>query len=426
MPLTNRVDSDRVVRALTALREWDGLGRLDERVRRLANPPSVFHLLRRVIRDEGVHSDMIAWLLDPKGWHGLRDAFTHRFVTTVLEEAQRLGACEACARMGSSPLTVEFVRREFSTGQGPIDIFVRLATSAGAVALGIENKIDSPEGTSQLVRYATGLKTQFPHDTVLLVFLTPGAMKPLGVPPVPVVPMGYDTVAALLQASLSSAETHLVHTAGYQIADQYLHSIRTVLMSIGDPQLDALCRELYERHRLAWQTVRRRLPSDRDELNAALGEAAVARFAGAFGGSWQHSIRRDSYARIFRPAWRAFGVGQDEPILGVTGPTDWTFARVHLRLVSDPPDADDGVQHRYQVKLKVDTRFAGDRRADVLLALDQVKGIATRANDEQFTISIKSRSGLPSVVEKPDTVLDWMLGVHGLRAVIEALDALLP
>lgn len=63
-----------------------------------------------------VHSDVIAWLLDPKGWHDLGDGFGGRFVAGVLA---------ACGHQSDAPMEIDRVQREFSTGHGPVDILIR-------------------------------------------------------------------------------------------------------------------------------------------------------------------------------------------------------------------------------------------------------------------------------------------------------------
>jgi hypothetical protein len=171
--------------ALERLGAWDGLSRLDAILEDLRRSPNFFLIAPRVLRVEGVHSDMLAWLLDPSGWHGVGDRFARAFAHAALEE---------CGLEVRSPLNVVDVRREFSTGRGPVDILLRVRNGHGRVALGVENKIDSPESNDQLDRYATGLATCFPDETVALMFLTPDGREPQAVPACPFACVPYRTV----------------------------------------------------------------------------------------------------------------------------------------------------------------------------------------------------------------------------------------
>ena len=96
--------------ALQNLKAWDGLARLDPILYQVRSRPNFFLTVPRILRVEGVHSDMLWWLLDPKGWHGLADRFAVPFVRAML------AACGLCSEVA---LVVEEVHREFSTGRGP-------------------------------------------------------------------------------------------------------------------------------------------------------------------------------------------------------------------------------------------------------------------------------------------------------------------
>ena len=72
--------------ALKRLEAWDGLQRLDTILDDLRRRPNFFLVAPRVLRVEGVHSDMLAWLLDPRGWHGLSDGFARAFLSAVLAD----------------------------------------------------------------------------------------------------------------------------------------------------------------------------------------------------------------------------------------------------------------------------------------------------------------------------------------------------
>ena len=103
--------------ALQNLATWDGLARLDSILNQVRSRPNFFLTVPRILRVEGVHSDMLGWLLDPKGWHGLADRFAVPFGRAMLA---------ACKRCDEGALVVEEVHREFSTGKGPIDILLHL------------------------------------------------------------------------------------------------------------------------------------------------------------------------------------------------------------------------------------------------------------------------------------------------------------
>ena len=212
-------------KALKRLESWDGLQRLHTILDNLRRP-NFFLVAPRVLRVEGVHSDMLAWLLDPRGWHGLGDGFARAFLSTVLAE------CDDVDLTG--PLRLDEVHREFSTGNGPIDILMRGHYGDVGVVVGVENKIDSPEGENQLKRYQEGLKKRFPGDSLFLVFLTPDGLEPQSLPD-ECTPLRYSKIAEHIDAAISEA-LEPVDVTGVTLARHYLEALRGHIMTESNPE----------------------------------------------------------------------------------------------------------------------------------------------------------------------------------------------
>src|SRR4029079_12164400 len=112
-PVTKSVD---LKDALQILQTWDGLQHLDSRIAPPWKAENLFAFLRpRIRRDEGIHSDYLAWLLDPQAWHGLGDRFIEPFVAHVMS---RVG------RGDTTRIDVHRIEKEAGTGNGPIDILL--------------------------------------------------------------------------------------------------------------------------------------------------------------------------------------------------------------------------------------------------------------------------------------------------------------
>ncbi len=118
------------------------------------NPFQVLRLARR----EYVHSNVLAWLCDPYGNHGLGSAFLNR----ILGEA---GLPEASAE------DVAFVRvkREHVGDTSIVD----LSLSTPRSFLFIENKVDSTEGEDQTTREYADFRPKAGNRKCAAVFLTP-------------------------------------------------------------------------------------------------------------------------------------------------------------------------------------------------------------------------------------------------------------
>lgn len=102
--------------ALRRLRDWRGLDQISEALKKLRGQPNFFATVPRTLRAEGVHSDMLAWLLTPGDWHGLGDNVVAPLVRRVFA---------GCGINCGQPVKIDRVYREFSTGNGPIDILLQ-------------------------------------------------------------------------------------------------------------------------------------------------------------------------------------------------------------------------------------------------------------------------------------------------------------
>ena len=87
--------------------------------------------MSKIFHAEGVHSDMLAWFLTPNEWHGLSDTFATALIHDVFTR---------CGLPGTEQIRVQRVHREYSTGNGPIDILVEGTRDGAKFILGIENK----------------------------------------------------------------------------------------------------------------------------------------------------------------------------------------------------------------------------------------------------------------------------------------------
>jgi hypothetical protein len=361
--------------------------------------PNFFRIVPRLLRNEGVHSDLLAWLLDPAGWHGLGDAFARRFVGDALA---------ATSNPFTPPLTVTRVHTEFSTGRGPIDVLIEGTTGDGPFLLGIENKIDSPVSRWQLSNYACGLVNQSRGRNVALVLLAPTELDDTAdVQGCSFGTMTYRSVVSGLEAALGETT---VSGAGIELARHYLDILRTNIVPTPETEIDRLLSELYRENKDAWKLIRRRLPSERDEHHVALAEAICSRLTRDLGGPWQFSLRPDRYVRVFMPHWGTpFGQSEPERIvgLGLEGAPLAHFPHVHFRLSTDAPDDDAGDERwRYIAKLRLDTR--ANPHLGVLLRTD-LESLGLRVQDRpQDTPVIKSakQRGIEDGVVHDD-VVEW-------------------
>ena len=114
---------------------------------------------------EEFHSNVLAWLLDPKQTHGCGDCFLKPFLI-------KAGAGPV---KGSGDWSGAEVKREWKNlvdgEEGYLDILI--VNKAEQVLCAIENKVFSAEHSQQLTRYRTALERTYPSFARSYVFLTP-------------------------------------------------------------------------------------------------------------------------------------------------------------------------------------------------------------------------------------------------------------
>ena len=158
--------------ALTALVMNDGeLAELEARLSRF----NLFRVLRADTH-ELRHSNMLAWLLDPSGSHGLGELFLRRWLKEVMHLASTTGANGHF----TSPIWVDAasisgvqVRREWQNLDLLVELEANLSGKKEQWVIAIENKVNSRQGRTQLKGYRKTVEKRFPDPTRrFCVFLT--------------------------------------------------------------------------------------------------------------------------------------------------------------------------------------------------------------------------------------------------------------
>lgn len=107
------------------------------------------------------HSNMLAWLIDPNGNHGLKD----KFLKKLLDKSFNIST-------DNKDWTDTIVYREKEN----IDILA--VSDKNRLVCAIENKIFSDEHDNQLERYREWLEETYKGFTFILYYLTPYGIKP--------------------------------------------------------------------------------------------------------------------------------------------------------------------------------------------------------------------------------------------------------
>lgn len=221
----------------------------DHNFRLIDRQLSLFNLFEAIgaIRGELRHSEFLSFLLSPTRNHSLGSEFLIQFIRVALgktpHEKRPINSLELLV----SDLDDAIVYRE----QDNIDLLIELPAIKLVVV--IENKIGAAVGNGQLARYKLASKLRYPDHRHLFVLLTPDGIEP---DEDDYVGLSYSDVAYLVE--LLANRTDRVSQDVTIILNHYIEMLRRHIVE--DEKLNALVRQLYVRHKDAFDFVFEKRP----------------------------------------------------------------------------------------------------------------------------------------------------------------------
>ena len=215
------------------------------------NPFDVLKIERR----ETQHSALLAWLLNPRGSHGLQDYFLRRFLSEAAAKAQEDGIGDVTA------LDVDgwdLGGIEVATERHNIDIL--LVDQDDEFVCIIENKIGAGEHSNQLARYLRIAEREYEGLLPFPIFLTPDGIDPNSESDAErYVPLGYERIAGLVDRTLR-ARGSSISTSVSGFLEQYARTLRRHVMTDAD-NIDELALQIYNKHRAAIDLIIKAKPA---------------------------------------------------------------------------------------------------------------------------------------------------------------------
>ena len=230
---------------------------------------NIFDVLK-VSRTEIRHSNVLAWLLDPRESHGFGTAFLNGFLKRVCQNSDvgektpfLITNCENAV-----------VSREWGAGKRRLDILIECRrTDKKSLVLAIENKIDAKDGKGQLDAYYNEVLKAFPQankvEQHLFVYLTPNGDDPEHATDSNEnwIRLSYADIVSILDevALLKIPKLQNVTT----LLQDYEALIRREIMT--DFKLEERCNTIYQKHKEAFDLVYKHA-----DMSGAIGEAKSA------------------------------------------------------------------------------------------------------------------------------------------------------
>lgn len=207
------------------------------------------------------HSNMLAWLLNPKGHHGLQDKIFKRIICEILKENNQEGLCNGCSNKNNSGICKNSnendilnindiilsdfsdleIRREWN------NIDVVAISKKNEVIVVIENKYISSESSNQLMKYYNFIHSSIYKDyKKLFIFLTLDGKEPLGCKRYLV--FTHKQIFNILK-NIVDINAEYINQKVYDFIDYYLKVLEEKSMS--DQELINICKIIYKEHKEA-------------------------------------------------------------------------------------------------------------------------------------------------------------------------------
>ncbi len=228
-----------------------------------------------VARSELRHSRTIAWLLNPRGSHGLRDYFLRGFLSQAATEARERGI----TNVPFTPTDIDgwkFSDVEVARERHDIDIL--LTSESDGFICPIENKVGSDEHSNQLSRYLQTVESEYTGLAPFPIYITPDGRKPQQKQDAERwTPFSYEKVADLI-TQISEARRSTISASVANFLEQYDQTIRRrIVNTLSD--IDKLALQIYIDHSEAIDLIIKARPSSASAMYWDIIEPAIERYA---------------------------------------------------------------------------------------------------------------------------------------------------
>ena len=308
---------------------------IDELTKLESRPFNVFDVLK-IARTEIRHSNVLAWLLDPRENHGLGHAVLSKLNSYLVKY-------NIASEDPISLLTMKYsdvlVYREWMN----IDILIE-SKEAGYV-LCIENKIDTQDHSEQLNRYFEIVRKKYKdYKQKIYLYLTPEGLEPLEDKYDAWCSFDYETIVNIIEQALkkSSAKEEIE-----KFITSYCEILRREIMN--NNYIVELCQKIYREHKVALDLIYENRPDRLQNVSEFFKKWCEKKNKEEDNFCWEKQDKEKSSKSNVRFRTHIL----DEAIPKGTGPSGWGTTNHYYYEISASCDKNDKVT--YFIKLVFST-----------------------------------------------------------------------
>ena len=220
-----------------------------------SNKPNIFAILKVESR-EIRHSNLLAWLLNPKENHNLGKTFLSKFIETFVKMHIKENDAIKLLLLNYDNFVV---KREWKN----MDLL--LLNEEEKVAFVIENKISTKEHDNQLERYYDTSKEEFNDYDIYYIYLTLDGSESEHMKDIWHA-MSYEDILYILE---EIQDKNAINEDVSFIINNYEETVRS-LIEMENPQVKELCMQIYEKHKRAIDLIIENIPAGENMFLADL------------------------------------------------------------------------------------------------------------------------------------------------------------
>ena len=211
------------------------------------NKPNIFSILKVADR-EIRHSNLLAWLLNPKENHNLGSLFLEKYLYMFVRECAVTKDCINLLLISYDDFQV---KREWKN----IDLL--LVSEKYHIVFAIENKVYTKEHDNQLERYYEIVQESFRDYETYFIFLTLDGSESQSMRNIWQA-MSYQSIIEVLDDIVT---TQSLSDEVKFIIENYIETVRS-LINMESPEIKELCIQIYEKHKRAIDLIMENVPTN--------------------------------------------------------------------------------------------------------------------------------------------------------------------
>ena len=182
------------------------------------------------------HSNVLSWLIDPNGQHGLGDILFKKILLEVLRDSNRFGT-----PLIKNVISANFADLKVLREWRGIDIIC--ISGQNNLVFVVENKVGAEESGHQLNKYLDVVNKRYPDHNKVFVFLTMDGSKPKGSDFY--IPFTHEQVHEIVRSAVDIRQDFMNQKV-YDFIQQYLQIIEE--KSMKSEEFIDICAKLYREH----------------------------------------------------------------------------------------------------------------------------------------------------------------------------------